>query len=1100
MSTDTSTTNWTWQSIAVWTWLFLAMLSAPSWPAWSQAATASLTSNLTLTTDILAQRISFETAADLQGMTGPATLSADRFKDGRQALLWQWSTPEPLVFHDLPGLEAASGEYPGGQPEQLEPSYVPPSRQGGLKLWVYRESPNPDGRLEFRIGADADDARNRPAYRFEMSQNFTGWRALWVHFEDDARVEEYTGTAPLRTLRIEPSPGMVDDRVYLDMLQLVTYMSRKRHSDWQFANRKDTTRTDHYRVLPAWQSLDRFADVRFNARSLDTAYDDLARIEQRYERLLLASGGADTGADTGAGTTGETFAQYVDQRVAAANREWEALGIEPLADGVTGMPLFASRDEHPADLGRTYQQAGEQILAPLALDYRRNPGDASRQRVMALLGHLADQGWAAGSALGTADHLIRVNPYANAVFLLRDELRQAGLLQDHQRAVVWYTRFGALAELDTSVGENSDHIRGGAGPKLISVLLMENSPEKVARMLALRDYLIHVGNFAPGYADTIKPDYTIFHHAAAYQNVYGVQGVTTLAMLDWLLRGTGFALPEETTARLRDTLMAQFDIAADFELHPALSGRFPYTNSGIDRFMLPGFAFAAMEDDRLVEPRLGAALTWAYRRADVADTFASLLPRLNYYGSFGTLQIMASAARQAEGLDWQPPPGHFTFPYGAAANHKRPGWAATVRGWSRYVWDWESGHQGENPYGRYLAFGSLLLFTQGAPLGLEASGIDLDGGFHWAYAPGATTKALPMDRVIYAIEPTARYPEGKHRNFSGSAFAGGVSHRGLDGFYAMNLHDTVPFDGEPLFDDSFRARKSFLFVDNQVIALGSGIANDDSAFPTITTLFQSTTANGTAQVDGATIDSAHLQRYDGGVFTDPQGNRYAVPPGQSVVLEQSEQSSLVPRRIAESTAGGSSPEHLPVSAPHVKAWLDHGPSPDNGSYEYQILIQGELETAATLAATRNYRVYRRDDEAHVVEHLDKGLTAYAVFTPQGGLPGAVDAVDTPLLLIAGESGDELRLSVADPDLRLGVWPRNMSRMPDEIRNQPAESHVAEIRLSGRWTLKQPHPDIVAVAAKPGQTAVSIRLDHGLTRELLFQSADGIGVPNSSTGP
>ena len=1087
----------------MWAPLFLAVLAIWTQPAGSQTATASLTSNLTLTTDILAQRISFETSDDLQGVTGPATLSANRFKDGHQALLWQWSSPEPLVFHDLPGLEDATAEYPGGQPEQLEPSYVPRSRQGGLKLWVYRESPNPDGRLEFRIGADANDARYRPAYRFEMSQNFTGWRALWVHFEEDARSADYTGTAPLRTLRIEPSPAMADDHVYLDMLQLVTYMSRKRHSDWQFANRKDTTRTDQYRVLPAWQALGRFADVPLAGRGLEGAYEAFVLIEQRYERLLLASGGADSGAGApggaSGGTPGESFAQYFDHRVADANREWDALGIEESPHGVTGIPLFASRDEHPAELGRTYQQAGEQILAPLALDYRRKPGDASRRRILALLAHLVDQGWAAGSALGTADHLIRVNPYANAVFLLRDDLQQAGLLQDHQRAVAWYTRFGALSELDTSVGENSDHIRGGAGPKLISVLLMEDSPEKVAHMLAFRDYLIHVANFAPGYADTIKPDYTIFHHAAAYQNVYGVQGVTTLAMLDWLLRDTRFALPEETTARLRDTLIAQFDIAADFELHPALSGRFPYTNSGIDRFMLPGLAFAAMEDHRLVEPRLGAALAWAYRRTDLANTFDSLLPRLNYYGSFGTLQIMAAAVRQAEGLDWEPPTGHFTFPYGAAANHKRPGWAATVRGWSRYVWDWESGHQGENPYGRYLAFGSLLLFTRGEPLSLEASGIDLDGGFHWAYAPGATTKALPMDRVIYEIEPSARYPEGKHRNFSGSAFAGGVSHRGLDGFYAMNLHDTVPSDGEPLFDDSFRARKSFLFVDNQVIALGSGIANDDSAFPTITTLFQSTTANGTAQVDGATIDSAHVQRYDGGVFTDPQGNHYVVPPGQSVVLEQSEQNSLVPRRIAESTAGGSSPGHLPVSAPHVKAWLDHGPAPDNGSYEYQILIQGEPETAGTLAATRNYRVHRRDDEAHVVEHLDKGLTAYAVFTPQSGLPGAVDAVDTPLLLIAGESGDELRLSVADPDLRLGVWPRNMSRMPDAIRNQPAESHVAEIRLSGRWTLKQPHPDIVAVAAHPGQTAVSIRLDHGLTRELLFQPADGIRAPNSSTG-
>ena len=1065
--------------------LFLAVLAISAPPAIAQTATSSLTSNLTLTTDILAQRISFESAADLEGVTGSATLSTDRFKDGRQALLWRWSAPEPLVFHDLSGLVSATGEYPGGQPEQLEPSYVPPSRQGGLKLWVYRESPNPGGRLKFGIGSNADEARDRPAHRFEMSQNFTGWRALWVHFEQDAHAAEHTDTAPLRTLRIEPSPDMAGDHVYLDMLQFVTYMSAKRHSDWQFVNRKATTRTDHYRVLPAWELLDRFTDAPLDGRILDDDYDDFARMESRYERLLLASGDMESEA----GAPLHEFIRYFDRRVAAANREWEALGLEQSPGGVTGMPLFASRDEHPAEFGRTYQQAGEQILAPLALDYRRNPGDETRWRVMSLLDHLADQGWAAGSALGTADHLIRVNPYANAVFLLRDELRAQSRLHDHQQAIAWYTRFGALAELDTSVGENSDHIRGGAGPKLISVLLMGNSPEKVARMLAFRDYVIHVSDFAPGYADTIKPDFTIFHHAAAYQNVYGVQGLTTLAMLDWLLRGTGFALPEETSARLRDTLMTQFDIAADFELHPALSGRFPYTNSGIDRFMLPGFAFAAMEDDLLVEPRLGAALAWAYRRADPASTFGSLLPRLNYYGSFGTLELVASAARQAAGLAWEPPAGHYTFPYGAAANHKRPGWAATVRGWSRYVWDWESGSRNENPYGRYLAFGSLLLFTRGEPLSLAASGIDLDGGFRWAYAPGATTKALPMDQVIYELKPSADYPEGRHRNFSNEAFVGGVSHGSRDGFFAMKLHDTVPGDGGPLFDDSFRAWKSFLFVDNQVIALGSGIANDDTDYPTITTLFQSTTSNGTAEVDGAVVEGAHLERYEGGLFADPQGNYYVVSPGQSVILEQSEQSSLVPQRIAEVGADGSGPAHLPVSAPHAKAWLDHGTAPNEGFYEYLILIQGDRETARSLYASPNYRVLRQDDAAHIVEHADRELTAYAIFLPQGDLPGTVEAVDTPLLLIVGHSGDELRLSVADPDLRLGVWPRNMSRMPDRIRNQPGRSHVAEIQLAGNWTLQHPHPDLVATDAADEQTTVRIRLDHGLTRELRLRRND-----------
>ncbi len=1078
-----------------WRCLILAGLAVCAQGVHGQGGETPPTSNLTLSAEIIAQRVSFEMPADLQGLEGAAALSTRRFKDGEHSLLWRWSAPEPLVFKDLAGLEQAAGEYSGGRPERLEPAYVAPSRQGGLKLWIYRESPNPDGWLVFQIGAGEREAEIDPAYRFRMRQNFSGWRALWVHFEQDAKMEDYAGSGRLRTLRIEPSSNLADDRVYLDMLQLVTFMSRKRHSDWHFENRKDTARVDHYRVLPAWRSLSRFAASGVDARDLDDAYRDLAGIAQRYERLLLATDGFD--AETL--PQGPSFTQYFDGRVARANQEWDALGIRQTQDGITGMPLFSSRDEHPAAAGRTFQQAGEQILGPLALDYRRTPGGTpsgtpsaeKKRRLSALLEHMTDQGWATGSAVGTVDHLIRVNPYANAIFLLRDDLRLAGQLQDHQRTIAWYTRFGSLSDIDTSRGENSDHIRGGAGPKLISVLLMEDSPEKVARMRAFLDYLIHVSNFAGGYADTIKPDYTTFHHAAAYQNVYGIQGVTTMAMLDWLFRGTQFALPEETTRRLRDTLMAQFSMAADFELHPALSGRFPYANSGIDRFMMPGFAFAAMEDDRLVEPRLGAAFAWAYRRANLESTFSSLLPRLNYYGSFGTLEIMDAAFRQAEGLRWEPPAGHFTFPYGAFAIQKRPGWAAAVRGWSRYVWDWESGHQAENPYGRYLAFGSLLLFTQGSPLGLEASGMDLDGGFHWAYPPGATTKALPMGQMAYEIEPTALYPEGKHRNFSSETFVGGVSHRGRDGFYSMSLRDTVPSDGEPLFDDSFRAKKSLLFVDNQVIALGSGIANDDGDVSTVTTLFQSLSANGPAQVDGALINSPMRKRYDGGLFTDPQDNHYIVAPGQPVVVELSEPHSPVPAGSAETASPGNSAGQLPVSAAHVKAWLDHGPAPSGGGYEYQILIQGDLETARQLREHRNFRVLRKDSQAHIVEHLDKGLTAYALFAPQDALPGTVDAVDTPLLLVASTAGGELRLSVADPDLRLAQWPRNMSQMPDSIRNQPAETHVANIRIAGRWSMESPHPDVIGVEPGERQTAVTIRLDHGMTREVLFQQAPAV---------
>ena len=70
------------RQIGRWTKLLVALLLIWVQQAHSQTAHAPLTSNLTLTTDILAQRISFESVDDLQGVSGPVALSSRHFKDG----------------------------------------------------------------------------------------------------------------------------------------------------------------------------------------------------------------------------------------------------------------------------------------------------------------------------------------------------------------------------------------------------------------------------------------------------------------------------------------------------------------------------------------------------------------------------------------------------------------------------------------------------------------------------------------------------------------------------------------------------------------------------------------------------------------------------------------------------------------------------------------------------------------------------------------------------------------------------------------------------------------------------------------------------------
>ncbi|MGI9392240.1 MAG: chondroitinase family polysaccharide lyase, partial [Parvibaculales bacterium] len=1013
-------------------------------------------------------------------LQGNLERSARHYKDGKTSLHWRWKKPAPLLFENVQGLSKATDYFQGGRAEKNEPRYIPRSKTGGMKLWVYRERANPHGVLHFGIGSDAEAAQANPKYQFAMRQNFTGWRALWVHFEEDAKRANYKGGDDMKALAITPSPEMENDEVYFDLLQFLSFMTAKRHSDLQYENKKKTLGVDTYKVLPAWKQLNKFQKIanRLNGSDIEEGMRGLTIIERRLDYLL--KGPKDF--DSTKVKKGKQFDKQWEKKLKQARKRLALLNIKRKGDVIAGAPLFSSRDEQTGEGGKTFQLVSQSSFPQLALEYAKNPTDKKRQLLLDALHYFMDQGWAAGSSLGTVNHIIRINPYAVAVFLMRDELTD---MNKHHAALAWYTRSGNMIDINPAHGENTDHIRGGSLPKLISILLMKNGAEKIARMNSFRDYLIYVSAFAPGFSDTIKKDYSIYHHRSAYHNAYGTQSLTMLAIFDWLLRDTAFALPQETTKRLKDSVMAQFNLAGGFELHPSVSGRFPYKNSGIDRNMLPAYAFLGVDENgTIIDEQLAASFAWAYNLSDVALIHGALFPSLSYYGTFGTLDLMHKAYHAGKHIKWAPPSGFFSFPYAGAATHKRQGWAASVRGFSKYIWDWESGHRNENPYGRYLSFGSLLLMTSGEPLTLTASGIDLAGGFHWGYAPGATTKLLPMEEVTYDHHASPKYSSGHHRNFTDDAFLGSVS-LGDNGFFAMSLHDTVSDKIGPLFDDSFRVKKSYFFIDNEIIMLGSGISNNDSAHNTITTLFQHKIEQATAPmlINGEAVKKNSHKKYNGGFLKDPQGNYYILPADQSIIVEHSTQHSLIPNRQIKGYKGDK--KHIPISAPHLKAWIDHGKAPKNNGYEYQILVQGNRTTANQLKEHKNYTVHQKDEKAHIIEHLDKNIFAYALFEADSTLPGYIKSNDTPILVMAKQNKNNLSLSITDPDLRLGNWANNMAFMPLEIVNQPAGDHIATLRIKGAWKLKQAHKDVKRVRIQGGDTILKIRLDHGLTRELLF---------------
>ena len=85
--------------------------------------------------------------------------------------------------------------------------------------------------------------------------------------------------------------------------------------------------------------------------------------------------------------------------------------------------------------------------------------------------------------------------------------------------------------------------------------------------------------------------------------------------------------------------------------------------------------------------------------------------------------------------------GHWVFPYGALSVHRRPDWMAAIKGFSRYIWDYESSRT-QNLFGANASSGVLQLYTGGDPVNAFDSGFGVDG-WDWHRLPGATTVRVP---------------------------------------------------------------------------------------------------------------------------------------------------------------------------------------------------------------------------------------------------------------------------------------------------------------------------------------------------------------------
>ena len=959
------------------------------------------------------------------------SLSTRRYKAGQKSLKFAWQNNGRLVFTDpAPGRNKALT---------------------GFRAWVYNEVAL-DEVLTFGFGTESELEANNPRYQFEFGLNFTGWRAMWIHLRDDARNRSYEGSRSGRATAFEirvPNSGAV----YLDLVELVERIHPRRSPDAQvpFVNANRADRSREYRwslnTLPGPLPTEITDDER-------QAFETIAA---RYEAWVLGNGVKDDQR--------EPMKIRLNELEAYIRRGYRSLAdyeIRREGDRILGKPLFAELSPYEP----LFQSVFQGVLLRLVLDYRLNGNEEARDRTLDVFDYLHDQGWADGSGVGAMHHeFLRVAGYAHAVYLMRDVLQSKGILARELATLKWFSMFGELYEDPQVLGANADFIRSVAMYRLLCILMMDDSPEKVANMRCYIAWLNNALSIAPGWLDTIKPDYTGFHHRGIYASGYAPNAFHVASVLVYLLYDTPFAVADDKRDNLKQALLTSRIMANTYDISMAVNGRFP-RNTAVATKLLPAYMYVALSYSP-VDAELSGAFMQLWKPDSqllIEDMFERVSVRLMYLHTPGAMQMMADFA-EAGYAPAAPPSGHWTLPYGALSIHRRGDWMVSMKGWGKYVWDYESSGR-NNPLGRYLSYGTMLVYANGDPVGREASGIVRDG-WDWSMWPGTTAIRLSHEQLKH---------EGRDRNFSDETFVGGVNLKGQDGVFALKLHDTR-------FNTSFRAVKTVFCFDDVIICLGSGIENDDGGHATVTPLFQAAISEDRSTgVNGERV-GAIPYAFSGTMgqrawLMDSLGNGYVVPDGGELRVQRQVQISKNYGR----DSGGTGTFEL--------AYLDHGSAPQGASYHYAVLVQRSPDRVRAFASSPEYDVWRQDGQAHIVHHRGMKMTGYALFDKDARpIDGPVEGVSLPSLVMVREVDDGLLLSMADPDFGWN-WEIQTPHRQDGtlVVNQASEPRKVEVTVRGTWRLDGRY-DLANARVQSDQTVVAFTCQDGKSVEVKLVRAD-----------
>ena len=969
--------------------------------------------------------------AFISGTGSRLGISREHYKDGLHSLSWTFDPGAVLsVKKDL----KFEKKDPTGKDTYLSAFIV----------WVYNEEAQ-DKKIRFEFLKDGKKCTS-----FPFGINFTGWRAAWVCYERDMEGVPEEGMNEMRVIAPD-----VKGKLYLDHIILASKVdARQQAADVQvpFVN-KGTT--NHWLVIyehSLWKP-----DMALTPVS-EQQKREVQEIEKRFRDMLY------------------TPSKFTDKELDGIRKKYDTYKITYKNGKVTGLPIFMVRQAEAYErmipdwnkdmFTRLGMEMNEyfNLMKRIAIAYNNTSDtgvrDELKRKFLAMYDHITDQGVAYGSCWGNIHHYgYSMRGLFVSYFLMKDVLREAGKLKDAERTLNWYAITNEVYPKPTENGIDIDTFNTKLQGRIASILIMENSPEKLQYLRSFSRWLDYGCRPAPGLAGSFKTDGACFHHRNNYP-AYAVGGLDGATSMIYLLSGTEFKLSELAHETVKNVLLTMRFYCNLKQWPLSMSGRHPNGKGELVPIQYATMAVAGTPDGKQAyDADMAAAYLRLAAYTGMPDKDApDYLPKASARQELKMKELL-----EAQGFRPEPDPqGNLALGYGCVSVQRRDNWMAVVRGHSRYLWAAEH-YLPANFYGRYLAHGSMQILTgkPGEMVTFTTSGWQ-ENGFDWNRIPGVTSIHLPFEQLRAKVLNVDTFSGMEEMLYSDEAFAGGLSQARLNGNFGMKLHEHDKYNG------SHRARKSFHFFGDMIVCLGTNIENTNSEFPTETTVFQ------LAAVTPEARQYWNACKGGGQTYIDPNGVGY-------YLSKHSMADAKYERNFPQVTVGERSAK--PTSGDWVSLTLQHGKAPAGASYEYAVLPHTDAASLKTFAKNPAYRVLQQDRNAHIVHSLTDNITSYVLFETPLSLPadGLLQKADTSCLVMVRENNGKLLLTVSQPDLALyrgssdEAFDKDGKRIERSIYSRPwIDNDSGEIpvtvTLKGLWQVAET-PYCKLVSADKKQTVL-----------------------------